>query len=153
LKEDATLDALKFLKRLNIQSFIDDYPDLDEFKDTMVIYDDFDTLTGEAEKVVKKMIDDTATMGRHTNTSMLVLSHYLNNYKSTRLILMEATHLVVYPQSTSYHGLRYLLKNQVGMDEDDLKRYKKYGSRWICIYKGHPTIMVSQKNAEIMNQP
>jgi hypothetical protein len=152
LKEDATLDALKFLKRINIQSFIDDYPDLEEFKDCLVIYDDFDTLTGEAEKVVKKLIDDQCIMGRHTNTSLLILSHYLTNYKQTRLILTEATHLVVYPQSTSYHALRYLLKNQVGLDEDDLKRYRKFGSRWICFVKGFPTMMISQKNAEILNQ-
>lgn len=152
LQQDDTLDALKFLKRLNIQSFIDDYPDLDEFKDSLTIWDDFDTLTGDAEKVVKKLIDDLAIMGRHTNTSMLILSHYLTNYKATRLILTEATHLVVYPQSTSYHAMRYLLKNQVGIDEDDLKRYRKFGSRWLLFGKGFPTFMISQKNAELLNQ-
>lgn len=152
LQQDETLDALKFLKRLNIQSFIDDYPDLEEFKNCLTIWDDFDTLTGDAEKVVKKMIDDLCIMGRHTNTSMLILSHYLTNYKQTRLILTEATHLVVYPQSTSFHALRYLLKNQVGIDEDDLKRYRKFGSRWLCFIKGFPTMMISQKNGEILNQ-
>jgi hypothetical protein len=152
LEEDATLDALKFLKRLNIQSFVDDYPDLDEFKDCMVIMDDYDTLTGDADKVIHKLIDDIAIMGRHSNTSMLCLSHFLTNYKKTRLLLTEATHLVVYPQSTSFHALRYLLKNQVGIDEDDLKRYRKLGSRWLCFIKGFPTMMVSQKNAEILHQ-
>jgi hypothetical protein len=152
LAEDSTLDALKFLKRVNIQSFIDDYPELDEFKDCLVIFDDYDTLTGNAEKVVGKLIDDLATMGRHTNTTMLCLSHYLTNYKKTRLLLTEATHLVVYPQSTSFHALRYLLKNQIGIDEDDLKRYRKFGSRWLCFIKGFPTMMVSQKNAEILHQ-
>lgn len=152
LEEDATLDALKFLKRLNIQSFVDDYPDLDEFKDCMLIMDDYDTLTGDADKVIHKLIDDIAIMGRHTNTTMLCLSHFLTNYKKTRLLLTEATHLVVYPQSTSFHALRYLLKNQIGIDEDDLKRYRKFGSRWLCFIKGFPTMMVSQKNAEILHQ-
>jgi DNA segregation ATPase FtsK/SpoIIIE-like protein len=78
LEKDETLDALPFLKRLSIQSFIDDYPALEEFTDCMVIFDDFDTLTGEAQKVVEKIIDDLAIQGRHTNTTMLVLSHYLN---------------------------------------------------------------------------
>jgi hypothetical protein len=152
LEEDATLDALKFLKRLNIQSFVDDYPDLDEFKDCMLIMDDYDTLTGDADKVIHKLIDDIAIMGRHTNTTMLCLSHFLTNYKKTRLLLTEATHLVVYPQSTSFHALRYLLKNQIGIEEDDLKRYRKFGSRWLCFIKGFPTMMVSQKNAEILHQ-
>jgi hypothetical protein len=78
LNEDATLDALKFLKRINIQTFVDDYPELDEFKDCMCIFDDFDTLTGDLEKVVTKIIDDLAIMGRHTNTTILCLSHYLS---------------------------------------------------------------------------
>jgi hypothetical protein len=152
LKEDATLDALKFLKRVNIQSFIDDYPDLEEFKDCMVIFDDYDTLTGQAEKVITKIVDDLAIMGRHTNTTMLCLSHYLTNYKKTRLLLNEATNVVVYPLSTSYHALRYLLKNYIGVDEEDLKRQRKMGSRWLSYSKGFPQYMISQKNAELLHQ-
>lgn len=151
LNEDSTLDTLKFLKRINIQSFVDDYPDLDEFKDCMVIFDDYDTLTGDAEKVITKIVDDLAIMGRHTNTTMLCLSHYLTNYKKTRLLLNEATHIVVYPLSTSYHALRYLLKNYVGVDEEDLKRQRKLGSRWLAYAKGFPQFMISQKNAEILH--
>jgi energy-coupling factor transporter ATP-binding protein EcfA2 len=152
LNEDSTLDALKFLKRINIQSFVDDYPDLEEFKDCMVIFDDYDTLTGQAEKVINKIVDDLAIMGRHTNTTMLCLSHYLTNYKKTRLLLNEATHIVVYPLSTAYHPLRYLLKNYVGIDEEDLKRQRKLGSRWLCYKKGFPQYMISQKNAELLHQ-
>jgi hypothetical protein len=151
LNEDSTLDTLKFLKRVNIQSFVDDYPDLEEFKDCMVIFDDYDTLTGDAEKVITKIVDDLAIMGRHTNTTMLCLSHYLTNYKKTRLLLNEATHIVVYPLSTSYHALRYLLKNYVGVDEEDLKRQRKLGSRWLAYAKGFPQFMISQKNAEILH--
>jgi len=151
LTKDETLDALKFLKRIDIQSFIDDYPELDEFKDCMVIWDDYDTLTGDAEKVVLKIIDDLAIMGRHTNTTMLCLSHFLTNYKKTRLLLNEATHIVVYPLSTSFHALRYLLKNYVGVDEEDLKRHRKLGSRWLMYSKGFPQYMISQKDAELLH--
>lgn len=152
LKEDETLDKLKFLKRLNIQSFIDDYPDLEEFKDCMIIADDYDTLTGDAQKTIEKLIDDLAIMGRHTNTTMLCLSHYLTNYKKTRLLLNEATHIVVYPLSTSYHALRYLLKSYVGVDEDDLKRQRRLGSRWLSYAKGFPQFMIAQKTAELLHQ-
>jgi hypothetical protein len=152
LDEDSTLDALPFLKRILVQSFVDDYPDLEEFKDCMVIFDDYDTLTGDAEKVITKIVDDLAIMGRHTNTTILCLSHYLTNYKKTRLLLNEATHIVVYPLSTSYHALRYLIKNYVGVDEEDLKRQRKLGSRWLMYSKGFPQYMISQKNAELLHQ-
>jgi energy-coupling factor transporter ATP-binding protein EcfA2 len=151
LEKDETLDALKFLKRIPIQSFIDDYPTLEEFKDTMCIFDDYDTLTGDAEKVITKIIDDLAIMGRHENVTILALSHYLTNYKKTRLLLNEATHIVVYPLSTSYHALLYLIKNYVGVDEDDLRRHKKLGSRWLMYSKGFPQYLISQRGAELLH--
>lgn len=151
LEKDETLDALKFLKRIPIQSFIDDYPRLEEFRETMCIFDDYDTLTGDAEKVITKIIDDLAIMGRHECVTILALSHYLTNYKKTRLLLNEATHIVVYPLSTSYHALRYLLKNYIGVDEDDIKRHKKLGSRWLMYAKGFPQFMISQRDAELLH--
>jgi hypothetical protein len=150
LLKDDTLDALKFLKRLSIRSFMDDYPELDEFTDCMIIFDDWDTLDKDAYKVIHKLIEDLAIMGRHTNTTMLILSHYLTNYKQTRLILNEATHIVVYPMSTSYHSLRHLIRGYVGVDEDDLKRHRMLGSRWLCYKKGYPMWMCSQHLAEIL---
>jgi hypothetical protein len=102
--------------------------------------------------VVAKIIDDLAIQGRHTNTQMACLSHYLTNYKATRLLLNEATHIVVYPLSTSYHSLRYLLKNYIGVDEEDLKRHRKLGSRWLCYSKVFPQYMIAQKDAELLHQ-
>ena len=136
-------------KRINIQSLIDNFPELDEFKNCMVIFDDYDTFTGPAEKVVHKLIDDLATMGRHTNTTMCCLSHYLTNYKKTRLLLNEATHIVIYPMATSYHALSYLLKTHIGMTKDDIRDIKKMG-RWVCVYKHFPQYLISAQNARML---
>jgi hypothetical protein len=151
LTEDSgTLDKMKPpAKRINIQSLVDDFPKLEEFENCMVIFDDYDTFTGKEEKVVQKLIDDLATMGRHTNTTMLCLSHYLTNYKKTRLLLNEATHLVVYPMATSAHALGYLLKTYVGMSKDDLHDIKKMG-RWVCIYKNFPQYLISAQHARML---
>ena len=151
LAEDSgTLDKMKPpAKRINIQSLIDNYPDLDEFKNCMVIFDDYDTFTGPAEKTVHKLIDDLATMGRHTNTTMCCLSHYLTNYKKTRLLLNEATHIVIYPMATSYHALSYLLKTHIGMTKDDIRDIKKMG-RWVCVYKHFPQYLISSQHARML---
>jgi len=152
LGEDSTLDSMTPKpKRINIETLIDDYPDLEEFKDCCVIFDDYDTFTGDHEKVVHKLIDDLATMGRHTNTTMLCLSHYLTNYKKTRLLLNEATHIVVYPMATSFHALSYLLKTHIGMTKDDCRDLKKMG-RWVCVYKHYPQWLLSLHHARILNQ-
>ena len=153
LGEDTTLDSMRPPpKRINIQTLIDDYPDnLDEFADCCIIFDDYDTFVGPAEKVVHKLIDDLATMGRHTNTTMLCLSHYLTNYKKTRLLLNEATHIIVYPMATSFHALSYLLKTHVGLSKDDCRDLKKLG-RWVCVYKHYPQWLLSLHHARILNQ-
>jgi hypothetical protein len=150
LEEDSTLDKMEPPpKRIKIQSLIDDYPAIEEFEDCCVIFDDYDTFTGNAEKVIHKLIDDLATMGRHTNTTMLCLSHYLTNYKKTRLLLNEATHIVVYPMATSFHALGYLLKTHIGMTKDDVRDLKKMG-RWVCIYKHYPQWLVSTQHARVL---
>lgn len=75
---------------------------------------------------------------------------FCTNYKKTRLILNEATHIVVYPMSTSYKALKNLLTNYVGVDEEDLTRHRKLGSRWICYKKGFPMFAITMKTAELL---
>lgn len=153
LQEDETLDKMEPPpQRLKIKSFVDDYPDdLEEFRDCLIIFDDYDTFVGQEDKVVHKLIDDLATMGRHTNTTMLCLSHYLTNYKKTRLLLNEATHIIVYPMATSFHALGYLLKTHIGMTKDDIRDLKKMG-RWVCVYKHYPQWLLSKHSARLLVQ-
>ena len=151
LDEDSTLDALKYIKRIKIDSIIEDYPAIEEFEDCCVIFDDYDTFTGDADKVIHKLIDDLAIMGRHSNTTMLCLSHYLTNYKKTRLLLTEATHIVLYPMATSFHAMSYLLKTHFGMTKGDCQDLKKMG-RWVCFFKQYPMWMISVHTARILNQ-
>jgi len=153
LNEDSTLDTMKIgkPKRIKIESLIEDYPKIDEFKDCMVIFDDYDTFEGKEGKVIHQLIDDLAIQGRHTNTTMLCLTHYLTNYKKTRLILNESSHFIVYPQATSFSGLRYLLGTHLGLSKEEIQNMKKLG-RWVLISKNYPQYMISQHTAKILHQ-
>jgi len=149
--DPGTLDKMKKpCKRISVQSLVDSPPTLDEFKDCMIIFDDWDTFGGKEEKAVLSFIEDAAIMGRHSNTSILILSHYLTNFKKSRLMLLEATHFVLYPMSTSAHALNYLLKNYIGLDKDDVRDLRKLG-RWICIKKTFPQYLVSASYAKLLH--
>ena len=150
LNEDPTIDKCK-PKRLNVQTLVEDYPSIDEFEDCMVIFDDIDTFDGPELKSIHQLIDDIAITGRHTNTSMMFLTHHITNYKKTRLVLNEASHYIVYPQSTSYHALSYLLKTYVGMEKEDVKELRKLG-RWVCVGKNYPQHLISSHTAKILHQ-
>jgi len=156
LDDDSTINNSGInIIRLNWKKLIDNF-DINVFYNCMMIFDDCDTIEGKEGKILKNVIDDIAIMGRkHTtnqgNITLLFLTHYLTNYKATRLILNEATHLILYPQNSSYHQLYYILKNYVGLDDKDTKELKKLGSRWICFHKNYPQYYVSQYKAKLLN--
>jgi hypothetical protein len=153
LNEDSTLDTMKIgkPKRINVQSLMDDYPDIKEFQNCMIIFDDYDSFPDKTGKVVQKLIYDLAIQGRHTNTTMLCLTHFTTNYKKTSLLLGEATNIVVYPQSTSAHALKYLLGTHFGLGKEDLAELKKLG-RWVSIGKNYPSYLISEHTAKLLHQ-
>jgi hypothetical protein len=153
LKEDETLDGMtEKPQRLNIEKIMaTPLKDLEPLRESLVIFDDYDTLQGKEAKAVQTLIDDICIMGRHTVTSILILSHHLSNYKSTRLCLTEATHFVVYPQSTGAHALNYFLKTYVGMGPKEVQAIKNTGSRWLCIHKNFPIYYVTETEAGLIN--
>jgi hypothetical protein len=150
LTSDETLDKIK-PKRIDVSTLVSDYPDVEEFRECLVIFDDIDCFTGNTLKAVHQLIDDLAITGRHAHTSIMFLTHYITNYKKTRLILNESTHFVVYPQATSYHSLRYLLKTHIGMEDDEIKHLRKLG-RWVCISKNYPQTLIASQYAKLLHQ-
>jgi hypothetical protein len=154
LQEDDTLDSTKGgpLIRLNLEKLVaTPIENLDDLENCMIVFDDYDTFTQPYAKVVNKLIDDIATMGRHSNTTMLCLSHYLSNYAKTRLLLCEATHFVLYPAATGNHALSYLLQTYLGFDKEETAALRKIRSRWICIHKNFPQWVVSEHMAKLLH--
>jgi len=151
LEQDETLDQLNGMYRINFNDWDIETPKIDVFADTLVIFDDFDAVEKPLLKGIQTVINDIAVTGRHTNTSMIYISHHISNYSSTRLILNEATHYVIYPHSTSYHGLYYLLSKYLGMSKEEIKKLKKLGSRWVCVHKNHPQYILSEHDAYMLN--
>lgn len=154
LDEDETLDSMEIPPiRLDYKMFLDDPPNINDFNNCMVIFDDIDTIDGKYGKAVHTFAEDIATMGRrHTdgqgNITMLYITHAITNYKKTRTLLNESTNYIVYPNSSSPNQLRYLLMNYVGFDKEDLKGFKRLG-RWVSIRKGFPVYSISQHRAKL----
>ena len=84
LRHDDTLDALPFLKRLDPSLFQNEPPGLDKFEKSLTIFDDiegFQREDPELHNLLQQTIDMIATTGRHTQSSLLVASHLLTDYK------------------------------------------------------------------------
>ena len=159
LDEDETLDGIKSknMMRLDHKDFVENPPDINSpfFYNSFVIFDDIDSMNKNEDIGIQTLMRDIATTGRKHKEgqgciSMAYISHYLSNYNKTRLILNEATHYVLYPQSTATNQLYYLLNRYLGMKRDEIRAMKKLG-RWVCVHKNYPQHIISQYQAEILN--
>lgn len=158
LEEDETIDGMEGGKpiRLDYKRWVEEGPpDINTLTNSLVIADDYDTIDGVEGKIIENWLNDIAIMGRkHTdnqgNVSLLCLTHYLTNFKRTRLLLCESSFYVVYPTATSAHALRYLLKNYMGLEDDVIRRLRKMG-RYVVCHKQYPQYLMSSHECTLLH--
>ena len=88
LSEDKTLDSIKGIKRINFtpEFLIFDFK-IDDFKNSLVIFDDIDSATNKILKAkIYSLLDMILTTGRHTKKSCIYTSHLCNKGNETKLI-------------------------------------------------------------------
>jgi hypothetical protein len=155
LRHDDTLDALPFLERLDpTQDFKDKPPPLDMFTDTLTIFDDiegFQRDNPEIHDLLQQTIDMIATTGRHNQSSLLVASHLLTDYKRTRLFLGEAHKFVLFPNGCSMKQMTNLLGLYGGCDTDELRRIRKLPSRWIALCTTFPSLVLYESGCYLLH--
>lgn len=151
LEKDETIDKMKFIKRIDVTTFFESAPVLDEFTDSLVIFDDYEGFDKKLFEIVIALINDIAITGRHTNTDLILCQHNFTNYKATRMILLEVTHIVIYPASASNQALRYLLGTYCGLDTKQIQEVKKMKSKFVCLYRHHPNFLLGQTFAKLLH--
>lgn len=152
LKEDETLDKLKFIKRIKLDDkFLNVDLNIKDFKDTLVIADDIDVLKNKfIRSKVYNIIDEILEIGRHTKTSLIMTNHLVTNRGDTRRILNEAHSITYFPKTLGGRSLKYLLTDYLGLDKEQLVRLKTIKSRAITVIRSYPKIILSEKNLFIL---
>lgn len=155
LSQDETLDQVHQIKRILLdEKWIEDPITINDLPhDCMVIFDDCDVIHNKKIKEeVYKLLDQILETGRHFNISCCVVSHLTTNGKETRRMLNECHTITIYPNSGSFKGIHYLLKNYVGLDNKAIDKIKNIKSRWITIYKHYPQLLVSENEISLLNE-
>jgi len=153
LTEDDTLDKAKFIKRVNPESFKEEKCDVVEFSDSLVIIDDYEGWESSDKilyNIIISIINDIASMGRHHKINLIVCNHNHTNYRATRLLLNEATGIIIYPQSSGDNALKYLLSSYVGLTKAQINEIKKARSRWVFIHKHAPRYMMTVDEIKLL---
>ena len=152
LDEDPTIDEIKDLKRIKLTpEFLKENFTSEDFKDSLVIADDTDCLTDKKMlKHVNKILDSILQIGRHWKTSLLNTSHISCNGASTKMILNECNNIVFFPSGMGNRNLKYLLDNYLGLDKKQIETVKSLETRWCCITKSYPSVLISEKDIYIV---
>jgi hypothetical protein len=150
LDDDAVLDELDPI-RIDIDTIADENIELENYRNSLIIFDDTDTISDKAQrKAINQIKADVLELGRHFNISAIITSHLITNYRESRTILNETHILVVYPKSGSSYQINYALKNYCGFGKEDLQKIFKIESRWVAVFKNYPMCVVYEKGAYIL---
>jgi len=147
LKEDESLDEVN-PQRILIDDTIVEQPLLaEDFKDSCVIFDDTDCISHKKQRdAVNNILSEILETGRHFNTTCILTFHLATGGKDTRRILNEAHSVIYFPHSGSNVGLKRLLQDYLGLDKKTMKQIKDSKSRWACIHRGYPNVIMTEKD-------
>ena len=147
LNEDESLDACK-PKRIKIdERMVTDPLTVDDFKDSMVIFDDIDVIGNkQLRESVYQILNALLETGRHTMSSICISNHLPTAGKDTRRVLNECHSVIWFPHSGSGVGMRRLLIDYLGLDKDLISKLKKMKTRWACLMKNYPQIIMTERS-------
>ena len=139
---DKLLDKL-IHKRIPLDSLPDANFEAEDFKESLLIADDVDTISDKTvEKATFDLIDKCLEVGRSLDTFMCLTMHLPANNKQTRRILNSSTHYVYFKNSSS-HGNNYVLENYYGFDKKEIQKLSKLSGRSVTIIRDVPQLVMS----------
>lgn len=136
--------------RINISDALDEL-NAKDFDNCLVIFDDMDCY--KDKKVLKKieiLRDGMLETGRHNKTYVLITYHLPTNGFDTRRMINEASFVVYFPL-LSNEKIKNLLKNYLGLEDPLIKYIKRTKSRWCCVMRTLPNVIVLQKEIRLVD--
>lgn len=150
--DDISLKGIKNLIPIAIDhQLVDDPIEPDELENSLVIFDDTDTIKDkEIKNAILSLKEDLLETGRHNNIHVLITSHLISNYRDTRTVLNESHIMTIYPNSGAAQQIRYVLRNYWGLGKDDINKILKLNSRAVSIRKNYPMMVFSQNSCYLL---
>jgi len=152
LDSDESIDELGGNRVIIDDTLITDPIDIDEFKDSVVVFDDIDVISNKKVRdAVYSLLNQVLEIGRHHKISCCITNHLPTAGKDTRRILNEAHSVIYFPHSGSMKSLNYLLTDYLGLDKTDIKKIKHSKSRWCCVFKNYPQVIMTERNMYLLS--
>jgi hypothetical protein len=153
LSSDSTLDKATFIKKVKLDDkFLAENFDITDFENSLVIFDDVDTIRSKTVKAkVYQILHMILETGRHTKTSCVYTSHLATKGNESKHILNECHSVTIFCKTMGSRNLKYLMENYFGLSNKEIKKLKAIPSRWVTIIRSYPTIGLSEKSSFILH--
>jgi hypothetical protein len=152
IKSDKVLDKHEPIRITLSKELLTDPISPEEIMESVCVFDDVDTITDpKIRQNICGLRDWLLEQGRHFNIRMLMTSHLLMNYSSTRRLLNESTAVVFFPKCGSTYHIKRFLKQYAGLDKGQIKRILNLPSRWVALYKTYPMYVMYEKGAYLLS--
>jgi len=146
--KDEPLDRFKNLDRIDLESFASNPPQVEEFANQILIFDDIDTILNKGiVKILRNFRDDVLEVGRHFKITCISTSHIITNFFATRTLINEAQAVVVFPKGGSFGQIKGFLDRYMGFDKELIEIIRTLPTRWLYIHKEYPQYIIHEKGA------
>lgn len=124
-----------------------DYLNIENFRKSLIIFDDIEYRERNISEILMELLYDCIQNGRdHTYNDediyLLITSHKLTNYRKTRLILDEATGVVVFPNSQGKTSIIRYADRYLGLGKKQIVKMLNTPARWLYIAKSNPPHLI-----------
>jgi hypothetical protein len=145
-KEDPVFDEKGIIDRIIIDDdLINEELTLEDFKDSLVIFDDTATLPAKYRDYVDKIKAQLLECGRSQHTSVICTEHLATNGAQTRLVINECTTYTIFPHAVSNKAnLERFLKKYCGFSATETRKILDLPSRWVMIKNTHPRYILCE---------
>lgn len=143
-KEDENLDDAKPLRIKIEDNLIEDPLKMEDFKNSLVIFDDTDIISNKIHKaIVDHLRDEILQGGRSINVSSIITNHNFTG-RELKTVLNECHTITVFPANYN-RGMKYLLEEYLGIDKKIINKIRKANTRWITIFKNFPMVILEER--------
>ena len=152
-KDPSIYNIIKIKRILINDSLVEDPIEPSELSNSLVIFDDIDTIPDKKQrKVVTEIRKDLLQTGRHEDVYVASTSHQITNYGETRDLLTESRAVTFFPQSGDVHHIEYFLQKYGGIrKKEEIDRILGLPSRWITLYKSYPMYILHEQGVILLN--
>lgn len=150
--DDPAYKDIKQLDYVKLDDGVVDEPlDCDEFKDSMCVFDDIESITDKhINNAITKFRNQCLEIGRAPyNITTICVHHVILASEKTKIILNECDEVVLFPKS-NFSQIESLCRRYYGFTRDQIAYLRDVPSRYAVIKRSYPTTILSENAIKVL---